>query len=95
MLRRTSPPRDPAGSVQGRVTYRWAILLDGNGTSRCSIRRETRLTWLGGRRDVESLRPLPKDLLESLGAQHREHVTVTFIYNYSVSEFESLVRARR
>ncbi len=88
--------RDP---FKGWVTYRWAILPEGQVAELQMLDSSGNPAYDAmARRAIETSNPfraLPKDLLESLGAQHREHVTVTFIYNYSVSEFENLVRARR
>jgi TonB C terminal len=100
MLRRLKlhwpPVRDP---FKGWVTFRWAILPDGRvediqkvDTSGNPAYDYMALQAITG---SNPFRPLPKDLLDQVGHDHREHVTVTFIYNYTIPEFEQMMRVRR
>jgi TonB family protein len=80
-------PNDP---FKGKVTIRFAILPDGH-VADVQILKESQnpaYTHAAEQAIVTSdpFRPLPKDLLESLGKEHREHIIVTFFYNYRPEE---------
>ena len=85
--------RDP---FKGWVTYQWAIQPDGRITElqKVSSSGNPAYDFMAYQAITGSdpFAPLPKDLLEQVGQDHREHVMVTFIYNMDRSEWERVRR---